>query len=77
MFYSSKLLKQPQTVLKPLSKFHREPRAKRLGEPTVSFADPTDLYIVLPKAKSEPVYTTCSWERGLEVQDRRRYVFPN
>jgi hypothetical protein len=49
MFYSSKLLKQPLSVLSGLSKQLWEPRKVR-DEPRRSLID---LYTVLPKAKSE------------------------
>lgn len=69
LFYSSKLLRQSQMLLKPLSKFHRR-GPKRAGEPRMSFAD-TDLYVVLPKSKSEPVYTKAAWGRELEAAIER------
>jgi hypothetical protein len=63
MFYSSKLLKQPASVLGMLSKQHWEPH-KFPDEPRRSLID---LYTVLPKAKSEPVYVKSDWERQLEA----------
>jgi hypothetical protein len=61
MFYSSKLLKQPASVLGRLSKQLWEPR-KFPDEPRRSLID---LYTVLPKAKSEPVYVKSDWERAM------------
>jgi hypothetical protein len=63
MFYSSKLLRQPASVLGVLSKQLWEPR-KFPDEPRRSLID---LYTVLPKAKSEPVYVKSDWERELEA----------
>jgi hypothetical protein len=63
MFYSSKLLRQPQSVLKGLSKRHWE-SGKLPDEPRRSLID---LYTVLPKGKSEPVYVKSDWERELET----------
>ena len=63
IFYSSKLLKQPASVLGGLSKQLCEPR-KFPDEPRRSLID---LYTVLPKAKSEPVYVKSDWERELEA----------
>ena len=57
MFYSSKLLKE-------LSKRLLEPC--KLYEPWKSLSD-IDLYTVLPKAKSEPVYAKSEWEHELEA----------
>jgi hypothetical protein len=65
MFYSSKLLKQPASVLGGLSKQHWE-SGKFPDEPRRSHCD-IDLYTVLPKAKSEPVYVKSDWERELEA----------
>ena len=58
MFYSSKLLRE-------MSKKLREPW-KLSCEPWKSLSD-IDLYSVLPKAKSEPVYAKSQWERELEA----------
>jgi hypothetical protein len=58
MFYSSKLLRE-------LSKKLGEPW-KLSYEPWKSLSD-IDLYTVLPKAKSEPIYVKSDWERELEV----------
>ena len=63
IFYSSKLLKQPASVLGGLSKQLCEPR-KFPDEPRRSLID---LYTVLPKAKSEPIYVKSDWERELEA----------
>ena len=63
MFYSSKLLEQPASVLGGLSKQLCEPR-KFPDEPRRSLID---LYTLLPKAKSEPVYVKSDWERELEA----------
>ena len=65
MFYSSKLLKQTASVLGGLSKQHWE-SGKFPDEPRRSHGD-IDLYTVLPKAKSEPVYVKSDWERELEA----------
>jgi hypothetical protein len=65
MFYSSKLLKQPASVLGGLSKRHCE-SGKFPDERRRSHCD-IDLYTVLPKAKSEPVYVKSDWERELEA----------
>jgi hypothetical protein len=65
IFYSSKLLKQPASVLRGLSKTLWEPR-KFPDEPRRSHYD-IDLYTVLPKAKTEPVYVKSDWERELEA----------
>jgi len=64
MFHSSKLLKQPPSVLGGLSKKLWEPR-KFPDEPRSHWD--IDLYTVLPKAKSEPVYVKSDWERELEA----------
>ena len=66
IFYSSKLLKQPASVLGGLSKQLWEPR-KFPDEPRRILID---LYTVLPKAKSEPVYVKSDWERELETKLR-------
>jgi hypothetical protein len=63
IFYPSKLLRQPPDVLRGLSKKHWE---------SDEFPDEPrrcdiDLYTVLPKAKSEPVYVKSDWERELET----------
>ena len=68
MFYSSKLLEQPSSVLRGLSKRLWEPR-KLPHEPRQSLSD-IDLYAVLPKAKSEPVYVKAKWERELEAAQK-------
>ena len=65
IFYSSKLLKQPPNVLRGLSERLWEPR-KLPDEPRKSLSD-IDLYSVLPKAKSEPMYVKSDWERELEA----------
>jgi len=65
IFYSSKLLKQPSNVLRGLSKRHWE-SGKFPDEPRRRHCD-IDLYTVLPKAKSEPVYVKSDWERELEA----------
>ena len=65
MFYSSKLLKQPSSVLRGLSKKYWEPR-KAPDEARRSVCD-IALYSLLPKAKSEPVYVKSDWERELAV----------
>jgi hypothetical protein len=65
MFYSSKLLKQPASVLGGLSKKLWEPR-ELPDEPRKSLSD-IDLYTVLPKAKSEPVYVKSDLERELDT----------
>jgi hypothetical protein len=70
MFYSSKLLKQPPSVLRGLSKKLWEPRKLPDG-PRKSLSD-FDLYTVLPKAKSEPVYVKSDWERKLEAALKSR-----
>jgi hypothetical protein len=66
IFYSSKLLRQPPDVLRGLSKKLWEPR-KFPDEPRRC---DIDLYTVLPKAKSEPVYVKSDWERELETKVR-------
>ena len=63
IFYSSKLLKQPSSVLGGLSKRHWE-SGRFPDEPRRC---DIDLYTVLPKAKSEPVYVKSDWERELEA----------
>ena len=40
--------------------------SKLLKRPPLSLRD-IDLYTVLPKAKSEPVYVKSAWERGLQM----------
>jgi hypothetical protein len=60
MFYSSKLLKEPPGVLRQLSKRYRMP-PKQPDSPQRSVCG-IDLYTVLPKAKSEPVYVKSDWE---------------
>jgi hypothetical protein len=72
MFYSSKLLKQPPSVLRGLSKRLWEPR-KLPDEPRKSLLD-IDLYTVLPKAKSEPIYVKAEWERELERAPKDSHV---
>jgi hypothetical protein len=74
MFYSSKLLKQPLSVLRGLSKTLWEPR-KLPHEPRKSICD-IDLYAALPKAKSEPIYVKAKWERELEaaLKEARSWV---
>ena len=67
IFYASKLLKQPQAVLKSVAKYAREPITQKPGELSTSFAS-DDLYIVLPKARREPVYCKPRWERELSAQ---------
>ena len=69
MFYSSKLLAQPTSVLTTLSKQLWEPR-KISDKLRQSFCD-IDLCTVLPKAKSEPIYVKSDWERELETALRR------
>ena len=65
IFYSSKLLKEPPGVLRQLSKRYRMP-PKQPDSPQRSVCD-IDLYTVLPKAKSEPIYVKAKWERELEA----------
>src|SRR6185312_2734690 len=67
MFYASKLLGQPQVVLKSVAKYAREPITQKPGELWTSFAS-DDLYTVLPKARREPVYCKPRWERELLAQ---------
>jgi len=55
---SSKLLKQPASVLRGLSKQLWELRKSLTSH---------DEATVLPKAKSEPVYMKSDWERELET----------
>ena len=69
IFYASKLLKQPPSVLRGLAKQHWE-SGKFRDEPRRSHGD-IDLYTVLPKAKTEPVYVKSGWERELEAALRR------
>ena len=69
IFYSSKLLKQPPSVLRVFSKKLWELR-KLPDEPRKRLSD-IDLYTVLPKAKTEPVYVKSDWERELEAALRR------
>jgi hypothetical protein len=45
--------------------------SKLLKRPPISLRD-VDLYIVLPKAKSEPVYVKSDWEGELETGQRNR-----
>jgi hypothetical protein len=73
MFYSSKLLKQPSSVLRGLSKKYWEPR-KIPDEARRSVYD-IDLYNVLPKAKSEPIYVKSNWERDelAEIKEAKRF----
>jgi hypothetical protein len=63
IFYSSKLLKQPPSVLGGLSKRHWE-SGRFPDEPRRC---DIDLYTVPPKAKSEPVYVKSDCERELEA----------
>ena len=67
IFYASKLLGQPQVVLKSVAKYAREPITQKPGELSTSFAS-DDLYTVLPKARREPVYCKPRWERELLAQ---------
>ena len=68
IFYSSKLLKEPPGVLRQLSKRYRMP-PKQPDSPQRSVCD-IDLYTVLPKAKSEPIYVKANWERELEAAQK-------
>ena len=74
IFYASKLLKQPQAVLKSVAKYAREPITQKPGELSTSFAS-DDLYIVLPKARREPVYCKPRWERELSAQIKQAKRF--
>jgi hypothetical protein len=73
MFYSSKLLKQPSSVLRGLSKKYWEPR-KIPDEARTSVCD-IDLYSLLPRAKSEPIYVKSDWERVelAEIKEAKRF----
>ena len=74
IFYSSKLLKEPPSVLRGLSKQQWELR-KLPDEPRKRVSD-IDLYTVLPKANSEPIYVKANWERELEaaLKEARSWV---
>ena len=74
IFYASKLLRQPQTVLKSVAKYAREPITQKPGELSTSFAS-DDLYTVLPKARLEPVYCKPRWERELLAQIKQAQRF--
>jgi hypothetical protein len=65
MFYSSKLLKQPEMLCTPTSAAFRHESA-RCSSPKRTSCD-IDLYTVLPKAESEPIYVKADWERELEA----------
>ena len=56
-------------MLRGLSKRYRMP-PKQPDSPQRSVCD-IDLYTVLPKARSEPVYVKSDWERELEGALRR------
>ena len=68
IFYSSKLLKEPPGVLRQLSKRYRMP-PKQPDSPQRRVCD-IDLYTVLPKAKSEPIYVKANRERELEAAQK-------
>jgi len=75
IFYASKLLREPQVVLKSVAKYAREPITQKPGQLSTSFAS-DDLYTVLPKARREPVYCKPRWERELaaQIKQARRFI---
>ena len=77
MFYSSKLLKRPPDAEADVEAAYRlwTTQVSPMKKSKKNLSD-IDLYTVLPKAKSEPIYVKAEWERELEaaLKETRAWV---